>query len=264
MAGPKTQKVTSGLRSLVDGNSPDWIAGHVDMAILSKEVPRIDPGWFHPSSLSKICDAHLGFQFLGEKPREDRFEPRTIKIFHNGHGRDQDWKRYLRDSGLSLVTAKPDDKRKCPTCGGKDYDGRHVCIPELRIRGDFDDHIKNPITGERFIFEFKTKNKALWTKLTEPDPEHVIQTQCYMVAKGETRTIIAYECKDDQQLKCFFIPLMPDLWSEVVSRIGRVLSTLAEGGTLSRTCSGTCDFRICPTADFPKLVEEYKHKMGLA
>lgn len=274
MARAPGEKLSTELAGLV-ASGDDWIervieAWHLkapaaDLSYrLSFAEPRVDPGWFHPSSLGNECDANLAFQFLGIYPKEDRFQPRTLRIFDNGHGRDQAWKVYLREAGVSLITAETDPERRCPKCNGRDWDGRHICIPELRIRGDFDDLVRNPLTGETGIFEFKTKKLSLFSKLVAPDPEYVIQVQPYMYAKEQAVTWQTYECKDDQELKTFRLPFNHIVWQQTVDRIHRILAMLGTGGTPSRGCKYACQFAECPTANFVELVDSYRANMGLA
>jgi hypothetical protein len=184
-AGPK---LSDGLKAAVDvaNGGPKWLEHQVDAYLANKtDGDRRDPGWFHPSSLHHPCDAYLTFEFLGVRKRVGNVPARTRRIFDNGHGRDRDWKGYLEGAGLSVAHLRP---RELCTCGQiwantmdelremktvapdadiKLWDGRHICLPDLRIRGDFDDLIVDPHDQSRevVIHEFKTKNLALWKKL---------------------------------------------------------------------------------------------------
>lgn len=268
MAGAKV-KLEPGLKGIIQGvgAGPEWVQNHVEAYQVENDDPRIDPGWFHPSSLSQECDASLAFQFLGITPRKNRFPPRTLRIFENGHNRDQAWKRTLGKSKLSVINAEWSWERKCPKCDGYDRDGRHICFPEFRIRGDFDDLIKNPFTDELVIFEFKTKNNALFSALKAPDGDHVIQVQpytAYFANIGVERAIIQYENKNDQNLKPFYQPFLPDLWRQTVERCMRILDELSSDKQLDRVCKyRPCDWTECPVADFPKMVQAYREKAGL-
>lgn len=224
-------KMAPGLKALVSMRGKDWVTNHVEAWHLRDDKARLDPGWFHPSSLSHVCDAYLAFQYLGMAPRPNNVEPRTLRIFDVGHNRDHAWKRYLKESGLSIV--KPGNP--CEKCGARNKDGRHICMPELRIRGDFDDHIRNPITGRTAIFEFKTKNTDLFGKLKAPDREHIIQVHPYMAAKGELETIIMYENKNTQDLKPFEVGFDQAIWDGIVARVLRIREQLENGWAPTRT-----------------------------
>lgn len=260
MAITPKPKLTPGLKSLLLSDD-NWILHHVEDSALKAEKARIDPGWFHPSSLGNLCDANMAFHFLGEQPMEDHIPPITLRVFNLGHQRDEAWKGYLKRAGLSIVVPTKED---CPDCGSKkNRDGRHICIPSLRIRGDFDDHIKHPVTGETGIFEFKTKRSRLWAALQRPDPDHIIQLHCYMVAKREQKGWMVYECKDCQDVKIFPVKFDPAVWAEVETRIHRVLDALGSGRDLERACKYRCDYAGCASADFGKLVDAYRTKQGL-
>lgn len=244
------QKLVPGLKALVSMRGDDWAVNHVEAWHAKSNKPRIDPGWFHPSSLSHVCDAYLAFQYLGLAPRPDNVQPRTLRIFDLGHNRDEAWKHYLKASGLSIV--KPGNR--CEGCGARNKDGRHICFPDLRIRGDFDDHIKNPLTGRTTIFEFKTKNGDLFGKLKEPDRDHRIQVHPYMAAKGEKDAMVLYENKNTQELKPFIVGFDEAIWFGIVERVKRIREQLENGWTPTRTPTSfetSCDFyHKCGSFDF--------------
>lgn len=270
MATSSTERVKPGLAALLESTGEKWLISHVEAwQEKDREGTRSDPGWFHPSDLSHQCDAYLGFLFVGAVRRQAE-RPRLRRIFDNGHGRDRAWKRYLDESGLSLVKFAP--RQVCPRCGadgpdGKGVDRRHICIPDVRVRGECDDLVRNPHTSKVSVFEFKTKNKELWSKLKGPDPDHIIQVQPYMVGQDTDETVIVYECKNCQDLKSFIIPFDRELWQRSIDRIQRIIDHLAEGQAPVRTplkFDSQCGFHpICTNADFRELVTNYKEKAGL-
>ena len=253
-----------GLKGLLDLQGDNWLVNHV-YAHLSKDDSqrRIGSGWFHPSSLSVKCDALLAFEFLGAPKRTD-LDPRTQHIFSVGHDRDRTWKRWLRESGLSLVS---EDRSDCARCGILDVDGRHICIPSARIRGECDDVVRNPFTLAPSIFEFKTMNDWQHKSLAMPLPEHVIQVHPYMHAKAILSAVIVYENKNDQKLKSYTVNFDHDTWLWIVERCQRILDLLSRDFAPERTPTSfetSCDFfPICSTAEFPALVEAYRTKAGL-
>ena len=267
MAGPqKTVSLTPGLRALLDTTSERWLINAVEgWQAEDTAGNRRDPGWFHPSDLSHTCDAYLAFAFLGAPKRKDT-DPRKRRVLDNGLSRDADWKRYLRESGLSIVPRGVG--ADCPGCGWKNADGRHICIPEVRVRGEFDDLVQNQYTKEHRIFEFKTKNDNLWKKLAAPDPDHIVQVQPYMVARALINTDIVYENKDNQELKAFTIAFDRELWQSTIERIQRIIDMLANGYSPDRVpepFETSCTFYpICATSHFPDMVERYKQERGIA
>ncbi len=275
---PKTtQQLSTGLKGLIQLNEPDtWLLNVVDAHLVSRDKPRFDPGWFHPSALSNGCDAFMAFDFVGA-PKAANTNPQSLRILDHGHNRDLAWKGYLEDSGLSIV----DNERKpCEKCGagsqqpeGKGrrkpvgVDGRHMCIPELRIRGECDDIVKHPQTGLVYIEETKTKNDSLWTAMTGPDTEHVIQVHCYMVGHDIPRALIVYENSNNKKVKIFPVEYDPDIWATIQGRVNAVLTQLSLDQTPQRTPgkyeTSCAYYPICSLADFTKLVDAYREKAGL-
>jgi hypothetical protein len=203
----------------------------------------------------------LAFQFLGVKPRTDGKSGRSERIFSVGHDRDLTWKRWLTESKLSIVQSM---RAPCGACGSKSVDGRHMCIPNLRIRGECDDIVLNSVTGDKAIFEMKTMNDAEWKRLAAPKPEHIIQVQSYMFGHNVLRTVFNYENKNDQQVKAFMVSFDYVLWNTIAERCMRIMKQLAEGGTPERTpvaWDSRCNFfPVCATANFPELTGTYVHK----
>lgn len=274
---PKTtQPLSTGLKGLLELNRPAWLANVVDAYLVNSHdvKTRVDPGWFHPSSLSNPCDAFMAFDFVGAPKRTDA-DPRNIRILDHGHNRDQAWKTYLAGANLSIL----DDSRKpCEKCGagstipkGKrtpiGVDGRHMCIPELRIRGECDDIVRHPQTGRLYIEETKTKNDALFKAMEGPDPEHVIQTHCYMVGHGIDRTLIVYENSNNKDVKVFEVEYNADTWAGIKSRVELLLYQMSNDLVPERRpgkYESRCNyFPICSMANFPALVDAYREKAGL-
>ncbi len=242
------QKASAGLRALVDRNDDNWLITTVDAYLEKTAESRRDGGWFHPSSLASVCDAKLAFEFIGALASSDWINARLCRIFDNGHGRDKYWKGYLGKMGVSLVPRHPngtDIRGDCDDCGLRRVTGRHICIPELRLRGEFDDHVRNPHDGTEHIFEFKTMNDNQWKRLKEPLPAHMIQVHCYMAGANVRDGMVMYENKNDQLLKQFNVPFDYGLWTPLVERLERIVKALKAGYDPDRIpdrCDG-CQFQ---------------------
>ncbi len=248
----------------------NWLVAEVERRRADKP-PRVDPGWFHPSALSHPCDAFLAFQFLGVQPRPNAVDAQRQRVFDLGHARDRDWKGYLEETGLSAVGER--ELPECERCRIKPMVGRHICIPELRIRGELDDFVQD---GQRTaVVEFKTKRSELWEPLAAPERDHVIQVHPYMFAKQCLQTQIIYENKNDQRIKEFTIKWDDVVWSWIVTRVQRILNQLSVGESPTRTPSqweADCafytrtsdDFPGCAAAQFPQQVDLYRERQGLA
>lgn len=252
-------KLTARLSSIIATDLEQWLPAAIDAHLENggAEPHRTDGGWWHPSALSNDCEARMAFDFLGV-PQDATLPARTRRVFDNGHGRDRYYKQYLADAGLSLL--KGDwVKGGCPACGlgskgpHPRHPSRHICLPDVRIRGEIDDYIQTP--EGPYVFECKTKNDALWRALRQPDPEHIIQCQPYMVAKGTAGALILYENKNDQQVKVFRIPHDRELWERTLERLAMVVERLQRGEMLIRSCR-YCDHKTCATFDFDKAWQE--------
>lgn len=233
------------LRSLAGLRNGNWFISVLEGVQGSKRAGRTDKGWFHPSSLSHQCDAFLAFQFLGA-PSQEEISPRLRRIFDLGSGRDEYLKRDTRRAGVSLIRTEAD---------------RKISIPDLRIHGELDEFVKNPMTGETMVIDFKTMNDSEWSQLKAQKPSHTVQLQPYIFAKAADMGGILYENKNNQEFKLFSAKFDYKLWNEgIVNRIRRILTQLKHGHTPERNPlpnDSQCQFyNICSTANMPKMAEE--------
>lgn len=247
-AGSKPVPIASGLKALINASltgqaaaeaPTNWVSSSIDSALEKIEEFRVDPGWVHPSALSEKCDGKMAFRFLGVHPDAGwKHTARTRRIFDMGHGRDQSIKGYVSLAGLSVHPRTGDLE--------KDAALRRIEMKREKVRGEYDDRIRNPMTGEEHILEIKTKNLRLFTKMEAPDESHVIQVQPYLAATGLKSAIVLYECKNDQELKEFKVPFDPEAWALQVERIHMMLSRLDDG------LSPALDYRECDGCPFRK------------
>lgn len=269
----ETHLAIKNIVELSEHKQGNWLLDLVEKRWPPREN-RIDPGWFHPSSLGNPCDAYLAFQFLGTQGRPD-ISPRLQRVFDFGHQRDRDWKRYIGAAGVSMFEEDPpfDERPTCGRCGQQFMALRHICIPELRIRGELDDWAVAP-DGSLSIVEIKTKNDRLYSQARSPDASHRVQVLPYMFAKQTWRTQIIYEDKNDQQAQEFTILWDQELWDATVARLQRILAQLSGGDSPTRTpgpYESDCDFYVpnasgfggCSVAQFPELVDRYRERQGL-
>lgn len=240
--------LTDGLRSLVAASRGDnWIGPAVDSwLVTSDDGDRIDPGWFHPSSLSHPCDAHLAFHWIGVAHEPRKADPVLMRIFDVGNQRDAAIKGYLKQSGLSI--ANKGSNCDCVNAKGKRMgeEPRHICIPSITIRGECDDIVENPVTHEPGIAEIKTKRSLLWSKLEVPDVSHAVQVHPYMYAKKMPVTFFIYENKDSQEWKIVRFQFDPALWNSLVARLAAIIERLRQHQVQQK------DFQKCTTCPFRK------------
>src|SRR3990170_4367967 len=112
----------------------NWLISAIEGVQESHGTGRRDPGFFHPSDFGNECDAYLAFKFLGA-PAVQNIAARTQRIYDTGNARDKDLKRDIHKAGVSLIKKKED---------------RKIYIPSLRIRGELDEWVENPITHVRY------------------------------------------------------------------------------------------------------------------
>jgi len=179
-----------------------WLLDAIDAHIVQVERPRYRPGWFSASQLGQPDDV-----LVAEYRGVYRPEPRTAReyrIFHNGTSRDEDYKRYLADAGLSMVA---------------DDAAREIVIPWLRLRGSLDDIAVCPETMEPWLVEIKTINPFAYGRLMEPKPEHVLQVTAYMAATTIHQSVVLYENKADQAVRVFAVRFDRQVWTGIVKRL---------------------------------------------
>jgi hypothetical protein len=161
---------------------------------------------FHPSSLHKSPKELYWHYLQGDA---NKFDSRTLRIFDNGHCVHGRLQRYLKEAGILLEDEVP------------------VANEEYEIRGHTDGIIEfNGTTG---ILEIKSMNARNFYSAYEPKPEHLVQVNVYMFCTGIPRACLLYECKDDQQLKEFFVKQDPAVLDPVLEKIRSVQECIKKG-----------------------------------
>lgn len=156
----------------------------------------------HPSQLGG-CQKKAFFSFV-HAPKDSRPpDPRLQRIFdvgHEGHRRIQGyffeaWKR-----GTNGVTRAWEDVK--------------LEIPGFSVRGELDAIIE--IMGRhRYLVEIKTASSSQFDKLREPKIEWVWQSHIYMKAVGLQAAVVYVECKNNQEVKEFFLPFDNKVWAQI-------------------------------------------------
>jgi hypothetical protein len=193
-----------------------WLLERVDEWQQSTHEPRYHPGYFHASQLGE-SDADLIAQYRGVLayvPRDND----TLRIFDMGKGIDGDWKRYLKQSKLSVVA---------------DEEARHISMPYLRLSGDLDDIVQKSETGDWYVVEVKSTSAFKYSRLKGPEPQHLLQATCYMSATQIPRVIFVYQHRDTGRRRAFYRQFDHNIWSQIVQRLLRLRSEAeAMDGTL--------------------------------
>lgn len=192
-----------------------WFVEAVETWHEALQEPRHDPGWFHASALYK-SDAELVDSYLGVSEPEV-LDARKLRLFDMGHNRDQAWKGYIQQAGLSIA----------------DDGHRLMRLDWLRLKGECDDILRDP-DGNLCVYEGKTMNNGLFSKLEEPQEGHVEQVHAYMGGMGIRQAIINYENKNSSEIRVFYVPFDEGRWERIIKRLQH-LRAVAEGRVSSAT-----------------------------
>jgi hypothetical protein len=155
---------------------------------------------FHPSSLHKSAEELFKIYFEGDSNQS--FPPRVMRIFDNGHDTHERLQRYLSKAGVLLQAEVP------------------IHNDEYQITGHTDGIIE--INGIKGILEIKSINSSGFYSLYSPKEDHLIQVNIYMFCTGIEKAVLLYECKDNQELKEFYVKLDADILNPVLNKIRTV------------------------------------------
>lgn len=225
-------------------NPGGWVTSGLEQVQESTGPSRQDAGWFHPSSFGDECDARLAFAFLGA-PSEQVISAKLQRIFDLGNARDLALKADMRRAGLSLITKESE---------------RKIEIPHLRIRGELDDWIQHPKTGNKYLLDYKTMNSDEWKSLTVAKYSHQLQVMPYEYAKETYEGFILYENKNDQSLKILTANFDGKVWQTTfVERTERILKGLQNNQVFrAPTSCNNCPYfknTVCAANQIEKLKE---------
>ena len=117
--------------------------------------------------------------------------------------------QYLSDIGILIQTEVPVENE------------------EYEIKGHTDGIIE--INGMKGILEIKSMNASQFFSAYEPKPKDLIQINVYMFCTGIRRACLLYECKDNQELKEFFIKQDPNILNPILEKIRLVQKCIKAG-----------------------------------
>jgi len=161
---------------------------------------------FHPSSLHKSAKELYHLYLHGDD--QQIFEPRILRIFDNGHAVHDRLQGYLKNAGVLKQIEVP------------------VESAEYEIQGHTDGIIE--INGMEGVLEIKSMNQNQFYSAYEPKPDHLIQVNVYMYCLGIPRGCLLYECKDNQELKEFYVKQDSSILEPVLEKILYVQECLRE------------------------------------
>ncbi len=161
---------------------------------------------FHPSSLHKSAKSLYQIYFNGD---QQPVPPRVQRIFDNGHGVHDRLQGYLKDIGVLIQTEVL------------------LSNAEYEIEGTCDGIIE--VGDKKGVLEIKSINQNQFYALYEPKPDHLIQLNIYMFCLDLSRGCLLYECKNDQELKNFFLKQDSEVLDPVLNKIKYVQECIKEG-----------------------------------
>ncbi len=160
--------------------------------------------YFYVTDAGK-CPRSVYFNF--KKVPKKNPEPRILRIFENGDYTHTRITNIFKN--LGIVSAEEIRMPAQETASGKAISGRVDCIVN--------------INDKPYIIEIKSIASYKFTKLKEPEPEHMKQVQLYMHSfknpEGDILyedSFVLYENKDKQDLKEFEVKYDPFLVQEIL------------------------------------------------
>jgi hypothetical protein len=179
------------------GGNKNMIIEAIDNYLENK--PRDDrlKHCFHPSTLHKSVDELYHHYLYGDN--DQKFASRVLRIFDNGHNVHNRLQRYLKEIGILKQAEIP------------------VENAEYEIKGHADGIIE--IEGIEGVLEIKSMNANQFYSSYEPKPEHLIQINIYMFCLKIPNGCLLYECKDNQELKEFYVKQDPKILDPILAKI---------------------------------------------
>lgn len=193
----------------------------IDEFLLEREDDIRRENCFHPSELSN-CPRDIYDSFVNKKAKQEK-KPVVERIFDNGKDVHTRIQKYLKDCGI-LIRSEVEF-----------YD------EEFNICGSADGLIE--VNGSLGVIEIKSINLNQFLTLFAPKKAHIEQINLYMFClmlcyplpdkylssvspKNLEWGIILYECKDNQQMKEFFVSYNSEIVDALLAKIKYVNSCI--------------------------------------
>jgi hypothetical protein len=192
------------------GKQDRWLLKSLDDHLTKKQSPPRQ-GVFFPSLVSNTCDRYVYMAYVG------LLESSTIdgtlrRIFDTGGSLEDRINKYLTSMGI--------------------LEGREISLKNETppISGRMDFLIKHEKYGLTPI-ELKSINARGFENLRQAKPDHILQLHTYMNLWNANRQltpvthgIVLYENKNTQKLKAFVEELDDTIWSDILSRLFRIMN----------------------------------------
>ena len=213
MAGIK--QIKPSIKKVKQAEAPQdtWLNERIDDYLRgTMYAPRA--GVFYPSSLGNPCDRYLWLCYHGHMV-DQPLSPNLQRIFQCGSSLEDRVAKWL--TGLNILLQQE----------------KSVRIDTPPISGRIDFVIKHYDYGNLPV-ELKSINKAGFTKLKKPKPEHSLQLQMYLNMGDYPMGTVLYECKDDQRIKSFLVERDVVEWEKILARCLRIQTMIA----MPEKCTG--------------------------
>jgi hypothetical protein len=159
---------------------------------------------FHPSSLHRSARELYWHYLNGDS--DQGFGPRVLRIFDNGHAVHERLQGYLEEIGILKRSEVPVENE------------------EYEIKGHTDGILE--VGGFEGVLEIKSMNSTQFYSCYAPKADHLIQINVYMFCLGIPRGCLLYECKDDQELKEFYVKQDAQILDPILEKIKYVQECL--------------------------------------
>ncbi len=165
----------------------------------------------HASELGG-CTRKAFFSFVNAQQDDVQPSAQAQRWFGNGHAGHRRVQGYLFEAW----------KRKI---GGvtRVWEDVKLSIPSMCMTGELDSVVEIAYRY-RYVFEFKTSGKAAFYKLRKASETWETQTHSYMKAMKLTASVVMVECKDNQDLREFWVPFDPNKWAKIEEKCDTLIT----------------------------------------
>jgi hypothetical protein len=175
-------------------------------------------GCFHPSEICKegVCPRALAYELVSAPKAARQIESRFQRIFQNGH---------FVHARLQYVITKA-----VQALGGRAKSEAKWTLSSDMVSGSSDMVIVLPVEGALwpYVVEIKSMKLSHFQNLgAAPWPEHRMQINTYMHKLGVPAGFVLVECKDNQELREYFVRRDNKLFESQLVTTGTVMEACA-------------------------------------
>ena len=182
---------------------------------LTAELEEVTNSWgfggtenhFNASSFGNPCDRYHWYAWRGKVPKK-KITGKFARLLAAGNAFEDRMEKYLVDINPKTIIS-----RELPT---------EIDHAPVRITGRID-FLINHLTLGKAVLELKTINEKGFKALKgKPKPEHNLQVQMYLEALNLENGLVAYENKNDSDIKVFRVVRDREYWMKQMERAYRI------------------------------------------